>query len=133
VIHERPVARVPHRPAVRLWAAGSTGSQWESRAFPRATASPPPDLLDAQVVKRCRRGHVVAVTAKAIFGEPDAITVRLRLRPTSTSINTSDVERGHLTWRRHNRRLSRKTKARRKEPPGLSVLALGRHMAAKHG
>jgi hypothetical protein len=51
----------------------------------------------------------VGVTTKAILGKPDAIAVRLAALPTSTTVNTSYVEREHLTLRQHNRRLTRKT------------------------
>jgi hypothetical protein len=57
----------------------------------------------------------VAVTTTAILGEPDAIALRLQSLPTSTTVNTSDVEREHLTWRQHNRRLTRKTNGFRQE------------------
>jgi IS1 family transposase len=57
----------------------------------------------------------VGVTTKAIFGKPDAISVRLAALHTSTTINTSDVEREHLTLRQHNRRLTRKTNGFGKE------------------
>jgi IS1 family transposase len=77
--------------------------------FPEPRRVPPPDWLDAPVGKHRRRGHVVAVTTKAVFGEPDAIAVPLASLPTSTTVNTSDGEREHLTWRQHNRRLTRKT------------------------
>jgi IS1 family transposase len=83
--------------------------------FPEPRRVPPPDVLSAQVVKHRRRGHVVGVTTKAMFGKPDAIAVRLAALPTSTTINTSDVEREHLTWRQHNRRLTRKTNGLSKE------------------
>jgi IS1 family transposase len=77
--------------------------------FPEPRRVPPPDLLDAQVVKHRHRGHVVAVTTQAIVGEPDAIAVRLQSLPTSTPVNTSSVERENRTLRQHNRRLTRKT------------------------
>jgi hypothetical protein len=56
----------------------------------------------------------VGVTSKAIFGQPDASAVRLAALSTSTTLNTSDVERETLTWRQHNRRLTRKTHGFRK-------------------
>jgi hypothetical protein len=77
--------------------------------FPQPRRLPPPDLLYAQVVKHRRRGHVVAVTTKVIFGEPDAIAARLASLPTSTTVNTSYVERENLTLRQRNRRVTRKT------------------------
>jgi len=76
--------------------------------FPELQRVPPPDLLSAQVVQHRRRGHGVAVTTKAIFGQPDAIAARLAALPTSTTINTSDVGRENLTWRQPNRLLTRK-------------------------
>lgn len=86
--------------------------------FPAPRRVPPPDWLDAQVVKHRRRGHVVGVTTKAIVGQPDAIAVRLAALPTSTTINTSSVERENLTWRQHNRRLTRKTNGLSQEVTG---------------
>jgi IS1 family transposase len=85
--------------------------------FPEPRRVPPPDVLSAQVVKRRRRGHVVGVTTTALVGEPEAIAVRLASRPTSTTVNTREVEREHLTWRQPNRRLTRKTNGCRKELP----------------
>ena len=77
--------------------------------FPHRRRVPPPDLLYAQVVKQRERGDVVAVTRKVVFGAADAIAARLATLPTSTTVNTSFVERENLTLRQHNRRLTRKT------------------------
>jgi hypothetical protein len=74
-------------------------------------------LLYAQVVKQRERGAVVAVTTKTVFGTDEAVQARLATVPTSTSINTSFVERDNLTLRQHNRRLTRKTNAFSKELP----------------
>jgi hypothetical protein len=45
------------------------------------------------------------------------VQARLAALPTSTTINTSFVERDNLTLRQHNRRLTRKTNAFSKELP----------------
>jgi len=78
-----------------------------------------PNLLYAQVVKRREKGRVVAVTRKIILGEADEISARLAASTTSTTINTSFVERDNLTWREHNRRLTRKTAGFSKELPWM--------------
>jgi hypothetical protein len=84
-------------------------------------------LLYAQVVKHRRRGHVVAVTPKVGFRKAEAIMAGLVSLPTSTTVNTSYVEREHLTLRQHNRCLTRQTNAFSKEltwlekPLGLSL------------
>jgi hypothetical protein len=87
--------------------------------YPERRRQVPPDLLYAQVVKQRERGSVVAVTTKVVFGDPEAITARLDTSPTSTSINTSFVERENFTLRQHNRRLTRKTSGFSKELPWL--------------
>ena len=83
--------------------------------YPKPRRVPPPELLYAQVVKQHHGGQVVTVTTKTIFGDIDAIIARLALLPTSTTINTSYVERENLGLRQHNRRLTRKTNGFSKE------------------
>jgi len=72
-----------------------------------------------QVVKRREKGRVVEVTRKIVWGSADEIQARLAVSPTSTTINTSFVERDNLAWREHNRRLTRKTTAFSKELPWM--------------
>lgn len=70
---------------------------------------PPPELLYAQVVKRRRKGRIVDITARVIFGSEREVAEKLTESPVSQHINTSFVERDNLTLRHHNRRLTRKT------------------------
>jgi IS1 family transposase len=87
--------------------------------YPAPRLQAPPELLYAQVVKQRERGNVVAVTTKVVFGDPEAITAQLHTSPTSTTINTSFVERENFTLRQANRRLTRKTSGFSKELPWL--------------
>ena len=70
-----------------------------------------------QVVKRRARGRGVEVTQKVVFGEAQQVEALLATSATRTTINTSVVEREHLSWRAHNRRLTRKTIACSKALP----------------
>jgi IS1 family transposase len=70
---------------------------------------PPPELLYAQVVKRRRKGRIVDITARVIFGSKKEVAEHLAESSISRHINTSFVERENLTLRHHNRRLTRKT------------------------
>jgi IS1 family transposase len=75
---------------------------------PRVKLIPPPDLLYAQVVKRRQGGRVVKILTKVVFGSQEAVQARLAMSKVSHTINTSFVERQHLTCRQCNGRLSRK-------------------------
>ncbi len=92
---------------------GTRGRYSAKRLVPR------PGLLYAQVVKRRERGRVVEFTRKAVFGTQEQIDAYLATSPTSNMINTSFLERDNLTWREHNRRLTRKTTAFSKALPWL--------------
>jgi IS1 family transposase len=87
--------------------------------YPAQRRKPCPGLLYAQVVKRRVKGRVVEVTRQLVFGDADALDAQMAASPTSTTINTSFVERDNLTWRQHNRRLTRKTTAFSKEMPWM--------------
>jgi len=76
---------------------------------PKPLRMPPPGLWYAQVVKARDHGRLVQVDSKVIFGDPQAIAEQLASLPTSTTINTSFVERHNLTQRQSNRRLTRRT------------------------
>ena len=83
--------------------------------FPQPRLVPVADLLYAQVVKVRDGGRVTEVKTKVIFGKPEAIAAQLAHSPVSNAINTSFVERDHLTQRQRNRRLTRKTNGFSKE------------------
>ena len=59
------------------------------------------------------------VTHKVVFGEMQQVEALLATSATSMTINTSFVERDHLSWREHNRRLTRNTIACSTELPWL--------------
>jgi IS1 transposase len=69
----------------------------------------PKNLLYAQVVKRRKKGRVVEITSRVVFGTEKAVAKQLKQSPVSKHINTSFVERNNLTMRHQNRRLTRKT------------------------
>jgi hypothetical protein len=70
---------------------------------------PPPEVLYAQGVQARDHGRIVQVDSQVVFGAPQAIAEKLLSLPTSTTINTSFVERHNLTQRQSNRRLTRRT------------------------
>jgi IS1 family transposase len=93
--------------------------QGERGRYPALRRKPLPNLLYAQVVKRRDKGRVVEVKHKIVFGDADEIDARLAASAASTTINTSFVERDNLSWRDHNRRLTRKTSGFSKEMPWM--------------
>jgi hypothetical protein len=76
---------------------------------------PTTDLLYAQVVKVREHGRVTEVKTKVVFGKPEAIADKLAHASVSETINTSFVERDHVTQRQSNRRLTRRTNGFSKE------------------
>jgi IS1 family transposase len=71
--------------------------------------APPADLVYATVEKRRAKGRVVEIVTRAVFGTMAAVAAALKGSRVSRSINTSLLERQHLTDRHHNARKSRKT------------------------
>ncbi len=68
-----------------------------------------PELQYATVHKTRDNGKVVKVERNIIFGEPEVIDQIIEASKTSSTINTSFIERVNLTLRNHNRKLTRKT------------------------
>jgi IS1 family transposase len=77
--------------------------------FPKPRLQPAANLLYAQVVKHRRKGRVVKITEKVVFGTQEALEAYLEQSPVSRRINTAFVERQNNTMRQHNRRFTRKT------------------------
>jgi IS1 family transposase len=71
--------------------------------------APPAGLTYATVEKVRKKGRVVEIRTRAVFGTPAAVAAALAGSRVSRSINTSLVERQHLTDRHHNARKSRRT------------------------
>jgi IS1 family transposase len=89
---------------------------------------PPPELRYAQVVKHRRKGRVISLTTKVIFGKEHEVNELLEKSPVSKSINISFVERNNLTLRQQSKRLGRKTNGFSKDIGRLEAqlcLALG--------
>jgi len=77
---------------------------------PRAgRITPPEDLLYATVHKTRRKGRVVKVELRVVFGREEAIRAALAASPVSTRINTAFIERHNGTDRNRNGRKVRKT------------------------
>jgi hypothetical protein len=69
----------------------------------------PEGLVYATVEKVTQKGRVVEILTRVVFGTMAAVAVALAGSRVSRSINTSFLERQHLTDRHHNARKSRKT------------------------
>jgi hypothetical protein len=97
---------------------------------------PPAELRYAQVVKHRKKGRVVSITTKVIFGKEEEINKLLEASPVCKSVNTSFVERNNLTLRQHSRRLGRKSNGFSKDIRKLEAqlyLALGYyHFVKEH-
>jgi IS1 family transposase len=87
--------------------------------FPKPRLVPPSNLLYAQVVKHRRKGRVIEVTKKVIFGTEADLLAHLERSPVSRHLNTAFVERQNGTMRHHNRRFTRKTLAFSKDKEWL--------------
>jgi IS1 family transposase len=68
-----------------------------------------PELVYATVEKVRKKGRVVEILTRVVFGTMATVTAALKDSRVSQSINTSFLERHHLTDRHHNARKSRKT------------------------
>ncbi len=60
---------------------------------------PPPELKYAQVLKHRRKGHVLSISTKVIFGKEEEIKMLLETSPVSKSVNISFIERNNLSLR----------------------------------
>ncbi len=74
-----------------------------------AYKTPPPDLVYATVEKVRKKGRVVEILTRVVFGTMAAVAAALAGSRVSRSINTSFLERQNATDRHHNARKSRKT------------------------
>jgi hypothetical protein len=69
----------------------------------------PTGLVYATAEKVRKKGHVVAILTRAVFGTMAAVAAALAGSRVSRSINTSFIERQNATDRHHNARKSRRT------------------------
>ena len=77
---------------------------------------PHPNLKYAQVVKRHRKGRLVEVERRVVYGDPTEIEAILQESLVTHCITTSGIERSNLTWRQWDPRLTRKTLGFSKKP-----------------
>lgn len=70
---------------------------------------PPPTLHYGTVHKTRRKGRVVRVEKRVIFGDPDAVRALLARSAVSRKINTAFLERHNGTDRNRNARKARRT------------------------
>ena len=97
------------------WALAGEGSV-KLRWFPA------PGLVYAQVIKTVRRGRLVRVKQRLVFGCLEE--VRARLGRWGWKINTAFVERLNLSIRQHLPALGRRVMTRAQSPVGLSHQAM---------
>ena len=83
----------------------------------------PKELQYAQVIKKRRKGRVVKVETRIVFGSEKKINQILRDSPVSRKVNTSFTERNNLTLRHQSKRLSRKTLRFSKQNAGISIIS----------
>jgi IS1 family transposase len=74
-----------------------------------AYQAPPPDLHYATVHKTRRKGRVVKIDLRVVFGDPAAIQAALKRSTVSHMINTAFLERHNATDRHRNARKTRKS------------------------
>jgi IS1 family transposase len=70
---------------------------------------PPPHLTYAMVHKTRKKGRVVKVECKQVFGTGQALSSALKRSSCSTAVNTAFIERHNGTDRHHNARKARQT------------------------
>jgi IS1 family transposase len=85
----------------------SPGGPGRPAVEPRRRA--PSDLKYATVHKEREKGRVAAITTAVVLGTWQAVAGALERSKAGRTINTSFLERHHLTDRHHNARKSRKT------------------------
>jgi IS1 family transposase len=69
----------------------------------------PPELNYATVHKTRRKGRVVQIDLRVVFGKPEAIQAALERSTVSRTINTAFIERHNATDRHRNARKTRKS------------------------